>query len=616
MIHPNEVRSTTQDLTRILEETKGKRLGQLWPNVEESIRVGWKIGSLQGLLFVLLVSTGMGVMVLDQLVWHNKNLLVQKTNLKVIGTRQEPRRINEHPGIVAAVLAPVADSMKSTVNDDELEALRSKFDRRLWDIPVPAIVRMDFYEPSIPRKTKVRLKRKSIIIELENNVSVLIPATEWAYNGSYATGVQGGAYELVLRDSVLKYFDELVRSERSLHEMKYEGVMRAFLSSQQFEYFRQCLRISAVPMNTKDDFPQVYYVAVNGMFSHKVDPYRHGLLNVTKSSPMYRWEASSYVQYFFGEVDGQDRYESSVYIDISGLGLVRTYSHAIFEKSFTTGIFCVDQAMDINSIIPGSILQEEYDNTGVTEWDNNVYSYRLHKVEKPLELVELQKVQKLTSIDGREYYQVPIQIGSDGADILEIRPYPFAGGVFRSRSMVVGIILILMSLPLFMSAISKTIIHKEQRGTASVLRSLPIGVLEMSESRNGVEEIIAANDHTEELFGAALRRFGNPMESRTSHQYYKEFLRLDGPVFELRADGGIVSVTYDYIMNKDRSLGQTSTYFTRLREYNEKWVRITGSPMIDPRSDVISTFGVIELVRVNELIRLLNTLEEKKLNIQ
>jgi PAS domain-containing protein len=111
---------------------------------------------------------------------------------------------------------------------------------------------------------------------------------------------------------------------------------------------------SAVGDDTASVLPErvahAYFVSADGAFAilGKSRNYGDYWLRYHEQHPLPRWEARPYVLPFHRASEMTEIYRSKTYIDIGGLGLVRTYCRRVRGPEYRSiGILCVDEYADI-----------------------------------------------------------------------------------------------------------------------------------------------------------------------------------------------------------------------------------------------------------------------------
>ena len=131
--------------------------------------------------------------------------------------------------------------------------------------------------------------------------------------------------------------------------------------------------------------------------------------------------------------------------------------------------------------------------------------------------------------------------------------------------------------------------RKAQRLDMTLIRGLQVGVVEVDDR----DEIIAANDRSEEIFGTQLPRFGDPPGVRDprlfSNQIEREVVFLDdaGGL----PDGVVRFSDYQEIKEQRRS-GYTGSYYAFVKSTGQ-WIRVSGSTIVNPRRKH-HTFGMLD----------------------
>lgn len=131
--------------------------------------------------------------------------------------------------------------------------------------------------------------------------------------------------------------------------------------------------------------------------------------------------------------------------------------------------------------------------------------------------------------------------------------------------------------------------RKAKRLDVTLIRGLQVGVVEV----DAKDEIIAANDRSEEILGTHLPRFGEASGVRDprffANQIEREVVFLDD------AGGlpdGIVRFSQYQEIREQRRSGDTGSYYA-LTKNRGQWIRVSGSTIVKPQNQQ-HTFGMLD----------------------
>ena len=601
-----------------------------------------------------------------------KDREVKQQNQLFIEQEQEKRRNNPAYGILSAILSPYNKNKGEDALTNEARAIKAYiqdlFKKNKPGLRLPNIesilvdmnslfIKSEFqyvkdeqdllkrsYNGNIPLLFDHRFFHS---LDEDTSTTILIPPSE------YSCPI----------DSIKSRFERAKKSSNFSATLKEINKENTCILPHTWESFKGALLISKLELKKIDtllnSLEQVYYVSFDGIFSHRVEnDSLEQLKRVAEEQPMYRWEASSYAQHFIDhQTKNEPFYESKAYLDIAGLGIVKTISIPVFnQNNKTIGVICFDKQISIKEYLEHMTSDiekiEEFDakenKLKNIDWKYGAYKYELFKLpyfkgktekmdgyleKRKKELsqdiyenlklyikrIEVSKeydsVNKVSSSkdddDSQGIFRIILQRGEEYHYVLYISSFQTSPQVEYVYPVLIPLALIMLSFYLLFRAARRTIAQNEKAGLANILRNLPVGVLELEKGSNG-DVIKFANDYAEEITGMVFDRFGeSPTKEAT---YYNEIIDLNTIITRTKEVGQQDSdedqirfkkVSYQEIQDIRNNEGKSTSYYAKLnkrgidgKSNNTEWVEITGSPILDVDEDANSnqTFGVFRKV--------------------
>gem|GEM_PF-5553139 len=653
------------DLKDLLGEIIYNPQKLLLPNLKEYLKQQRKSPTIWMVLALMLFSLGFSFV---YGAWFTRNEItnkIQEFSQNSFSATHVPRLINTRPGIITSLLAsinqfdPFQESLPKTI-DSLLNNVDLSYQKNNVFIQIDSI-------KIVSSETKIfsadnKPATQSIIIYSPHS-NTLIPSSEHSY---------------IPKEKTTNNLIPL--SNLGDPEDKRSGYKRIerYSIQQVVDYFAPFLQnspshkdaLSTALTLHRETFPvlegiaQVYFISPFGIFSHRVPKDEPGLalLTVAEKIPLYRWEAAPYFQAYLkkGEtklfkeissisphtIDSRIRFHvTKAYLDLAGLGIVRTYSRSMLDKNNkSNGVFCVDLQLEIEELLKNVKSLNVEDRKGslfkiadyYLKWTNNVFEYHLWKwtkeknylrgselYDKQIEAfdeegqIKIKEIKQLNFkrsdvkgiqdylLDGEKVYIVPLRIAKDEQDILLIKPSGYQK--LPDLLLIAGGISCFCAMLLLIVASNLTGKFNERARTATLLRNLPIGVLQVH-YEDKREFIAYANDYAEQVFGRILPKFGE--EEKTNKIEYQDVVYPRVVPITKNTQTSIRTVSLEDIKSI-RAQGATSSYFAKVNRvpFEEKgpqvWVKVIGSPItqVDQSAEIQKTFGVFIIVEDLELIK-------------
>lgn len=377
------------------------------------------------------------------------------------------------------------------------------------------------------------------------------------------------------------------------------------------------------------------------------------------------WAAAKYFEQIVQ--GGGEGYHSQIYIDYIGHGLVRTNCKAVTKDDRLLGAICVDQTVPIE-ILKKSLTDDEplFEIEELTikarrDWplrasdltlapkpwrpgapsederratirdllnDNYHRPSRGGAGDGPSTAAKDISANGVTTLRGptrklgEERYLVPLGRRTDGSSAsLLVTPR-------NEGPHLTGFILLLIVCwagAIGLLAVGEYTARQERLGAvmSSLLRNLEIGVVLV-----GSDEVIeGANDRAQEMLGVPLPMFNDALVFRQADWRGLRDRELDRLSFLDFAEDWIVTVDdngkphekatrYVDAVPTLRREGLASSYYAKLKHEKPRWIRVSAAPvhlaMRDASQTHPATFAVLDVVRWDETIRLLEAAFEKR----
>jgi hypothetical protein len=667
------------DLAQSSNEIKKSQRKYPWNRFKNRIKRALQTGSFQLVVSILLFTIAIAYMVKFVNDKRYNDEKIKQQNQLFIEQSQEKRRNNPNYGILSAILAPYNKEEGEKTLTQEGKSIftllrnssNSSIDYLVSDIDSVKLENLKI-------KTKLEYKDSSqqiadshngnppLLFEYKNESSprepttVLIPPTE------FSTQCQ--------IDEIKTILDTISKTNTPYNALQQINSNQPCILEDTWKSLLTSLVISQINLDTIEriigNLEQVYFVSFDGIFSHRVyNPELEQLKRVAEEQPMYRWEASSYAQFFINPKNRNSNfYESKAYLDIAGLGIVKTLSLPIFDQEKNLiGVICFDKQIKISnylkiiskedSIISNPELvkyQERKEDIENIKWRYGAYDFSLFKLpigEKIGQTNLINRVYELPSIEssirnniisyirnrdtvseydqvnrvGRtNYFRVILRRDENYHHVLYIAASKQTAFNEFGFPAILVLSLILASFTSFFYAARVAIANNEKAGLTNIIRNLPIGVLELEKNQDS-DLIKYGNDYAEEITGFVFDRFGE--RNRYQDIKYSEVFDLASIIEKKQTedlDFELLPTTYETIENIRNNQRKTTSYFVKLNLTNRPtkeeltdnkkiWIEITGSPIINIESDSNQTFGVFKKVSDKNLIKKLNEIDDKRI---
>jgi len=397
--------------------------------------------------------------------------------------------------------------------------------------------------------------------------------------------------------------------------------------------------------DSRSDFRlvQAYFISADGLL-------RFWTAGEFPASLESRRESFASVHYFTQFLSKQQvnetEFETETYVDTGGNGFVRTKCSAIDSpiNSELVGVFCTDIKLPeapVATAIADSAFFEVFElvlpdlrrpvttlNIELTRIDParpaGAMDAHLDEVALKGELLKKAQSSELRN-DRVQLLEVP----SDRVGFQRVSLIPMKSrGDLLTRALIVvpttpvlalsapllvagGGSLVLSAL-LIAASLTRARRAHDYAHRLSVLRNLPVGVLEVNED----EDILLGNDRAEEVLGRQLPK----SQPSAINLNFREDIIGDFVVPSRDGKVGVSLKKYDEEVSERRRRDESSTYYACLRGTGRRrWIRITAVPVLSEGLDLSArlrgtkppaTFGIVEKPTPDEQRDLLALVEE------
>ncbi|MBL9022430.1 MAG: hypothetical protein JNL21_09520 [Myxococcales bacterium] len=322
--------------------------------------------------------------------------------------------------------------------------------------------------------------------------------------------------------------------------------------------------------------------------------------------------------YVTGVRDNQPLFETDIYLDEGGHGLVKTMCRRVEGEGrpgsssavVPLGVICIDYLPPAGMPEPSQRVVE-HARVDVMTSDQPEYKSSL----RPADIAAIDRsfrsqrdedrVRVIEVVDAEPpLYLVPLAKVGERVSFVAIRPG--APGIPASFWLMVSSIAVALVTVVYVVAVRRRQFNVEDEYT--ILRKLQFGIIRA----NNRDEILEGNDCAEELLGVELPALGShsatkgSLDKQPARRRYEELFHLDD-IRQLSFEGPdppnglaktIVTIQTFYDVHVARSTGAWSRYYLRKRNSAlgvpfSEWLGIIGSPMLGEEGARGESFAIL-----------------------
>lgn len=560
---------------------------------------------------------------------HEESVLTASHDL--LSTTQEPRRSVKRMGILSVLLSEVNRDGPSAMPqevEDAFEEFFSEFRKTKQNYKLLAEQAGDELSGQYARKCPE-------VSDLFRGGYTDLEVEEIVYSGTLAIDAMsfGRGKGICVGDSENGDLITYVPPTFAMPRDADPGTGQLLLAAQ---------HIKNVSFEDKVNVQQTYFITPEGLFSLRSRNSK--TLDVVYRSPLYDWDSASYFEAFLDPKENREEVTTLVYLDLAGLGLVRTHCRLVRgpgNPGRKLGVLCIDENVSSdqlgleNAASRGLFSFVEF-SVDVSETDAIVEVTPLRSMvqangqgtladvaatkfggEHPSLQQQIEEMLLGKSASSFSSTVIPVPLsGYESAD-----PYGdvqkwgsdhhYAHLVMVGRSderlhfilvapsspeeslLALSVILIALGVltTLSFTALVRAASSRAERShEGALLRNLQVGVLELSD----LSRIKFANDRAEELLGVPLNRFGQAkiVAECDGVEFYDH---IEG-IYEV--DGAEVWASSPASVGAKRRHIRSSSYVAMVPKTNV-YLRVHGSSRLAvdtlPKDDV-PTYGVVERI--------------------
>lgn len=308
--------------------------------------------------------------------------------------------------------------------------------------------------------------------------------------------------------------------------------------------------------------------------------------------------------YVDGTRTSAERFETGIYLDVGGFGLVRSYCQRIRPEGENAGVICIDyvpaegvpdpdQDVVDHARVDLGTTKNAVPTVGPAQQENaSLIASRLQSGAGLVDVINVRADPPL--------YLVPLSKRGEHLSFVAVGPASL-GPTATFWEMLVAVA-VALGVAVYTVAVRRREFRIEDEYT--ILRKLQVGVLKADAEDN----IIEGNDRAEELLGVKLRPLGMGRSrsaipgiaySALFEPGSAHLVKFQGPDAASLGEPLVVPGPFGAIA-RARSRGMWSIYYLRKRNPKRglpesEWLRFDGSPLLDRDTKKGETFAIVTL---------------------